>query len=102
MAVSACKELRRDMLEGPVDLPAPEGGFSAAIESAWGEARSRMEDPMLVSWYDSERQQWSPPVECCGEDEPAWLIYAKSRGADLAISVDSERYVFMFRDFGDE
>lgn len=87
-------------MDYPVDIDVSEGSdLSEAMAKAWEAARERMEDPMLVSWYDRDSNRWSPPVECGGKDEPAWLVYAKSRGADLAVSANREKFVFMFRDF---
>jgi hypothetical protein len=88
------------MLDDPVDVQI-EGDvvFAKAKERALAAARERMADPMLVSWYDRKAGRFSPPVTCCGDDEPAWLIYARSRGASLAVSVNREDYVFLFADF---
>jgi hypothetical protein len=88
------------MLRDPVDVELEAGsGFAEARERALAVARERMGDPMLVAWYDREARRFSPPVTCCGDDEPAWLIYARSRGANLAVSVNRESYVFLFADF---
>jgi hypothetical protein len=76
--------------------------FAGAKERALAVARERMRDPMLVAWYDRAMGRFSPPVTCCGEDEPAWLIYAWSRGANLTVSVNGESYVFLFADFEPE
>lgn len=70
--------------------------FDLAQSLAWAAARNLKRDPMLLAWYDRDGDRHSPPVECCGEDRPAWLIYAQARGADLAVTVNRERFVFMF------
>jgi hypothetical protein len=93
----------REMLEDPVDVEIDgEVLFAGAKERAVAVARARMRDPMLVAWYDRNAETYSPPVSCCGEDEPAWLIYARSRGANLTVSVNGESYVFLFADFDQE
>jgi hypothetical protein len=98
--MEACEDVSREMLDDPVDV-AVEGevAFAEAKERALAVARERMGDPMLVAWYDRSAGRFSPPVTCCGEDEPAWLIYARSRGANLTVSVNGESYVFLFADF---
>jgi hypothetical protein len=97
MSERSCEEPSRTMLRSPVDLTMPpEAGFDRAHDLAWQEARRRAAEPMLLSWWDGPRGRYSPPVSCCGEDEPAWLIYARSRGADLDVSINGEQYVFLF------
>ena len=51
---------------------------------------------MLLAWYDREAGAFSPQVTCCGDDKPAWLIYAESRGGDLVIDINQEAYVFVY------
>ena len=43
---------------------------------------------MLLAWYDRGAGTFSPRVTCCGDDKPAWLIYAESRGGDLIIDIN--------------
>lgn len=98
-----CVDVSRKMLDDPVDVEIDgEALFADAKERALAVARERMGDPMLVAWYDRGTGRFSPPVTCCGDDEPAWLIYARSRGANLAVSVNRESYVFLFADFEEE
>ena len=52
---------------------------------------------MLLAWYDRGAGTFSPQVTCCGDDKPAWLIYAESRGGDLVIDINEEAYVFVYR-----
>lgn len=52
---------------------------------------------MLLAWYEQEGGRFSPCVECCGEDEPAWVVYAKSRGGQLQVEVNKGEYIFIFR-----
>ena len=88
MTENSCPPLTREMLGDPVDIELEgELDFDRAQELAWQKARELKIEPMLLSWYDREAGRWSPPVECCGEDRPAWLIYAQSRGADLAVAM---------------
>jgi len=50
---------------------------------------------MVIAWYDPERNVHFPNVECCGEDEPAWYIYGKSRGGKLLIEVQGYEFFFI-------
>jgi hypothetical protein len=94
------ENVTRAMLRDPVDVVIEgEVEFAEAKQRALAVAGERMGDPMLVAWYDREAGRFSPPVTCCGDEEPAWLIYARSRGAKLAVSVNRESYVFLFADF---
>ncbi len=99
MAEMCCVKLDRKMLDGPVDLDLPGAALQEAMDKASAAARKKLEDPVLISWYDREANKWSPHMECCEKDEPVWLVYAKSRGATLAVSVNREEFVFMFGDF---
>ncbi len=49
---------------------------------------------MLIAWYDPERDIHYPNVDCCGDDEPAWYVYGKSRGGRLIVDVNG--YLLFF------
>ena len=51
---------------------------------------------MLIAWFDRTSGRFSPPVECCDEEKPAWLVYAETRGANIVIDVNREAYVFVY------
>jgi hypothetical protein len=77
---------------------APGLDFETALARAKQVAAARKEDPMLMAWYDEESGRFSPTVTCCGgEDEPAYVCYARSRGADLKVEAEGGKYVFYFR-----
>ena len=94
-----CMPLRREMLRDPIDIDVTDTPLDFARARAIAEARARQEaaDPMLLAWYDRGGGKFSPQVTCCGEDKPAWLIYAERRGGDLVIDINSEAYVFVYR-----
>jgi hypothetical protein len=71
--------------------------FECVKQKAVSKARAFASSPELLSWYDRKRQVYSPNDECCVEGEPNWLAYALARDADLAIDVNDEEYVFVFR-----
>ena len=94
-----CMLLSRKMLRDPIDIGVADVPLDFARARAIAEARARQEaaDPMLLAWYDRSTGKFSPQVTCCGDDKPAWLIYAESRGGDLVIDINGEAYVFVYR-----
>lgn len=86
-----------------VELHAHEGelSLSEAKRLADAAARDRVPDPMLLAWFSRKTGEHSPKVECCGEDKPAWLVYAESRGGNLTIRLNDGEYVFVYRVEGD-
>ena len=94
-----CILLTREMLKDPIDIGVAGEPLDFARARAMAEARARQEDPepMLLAWYDRGAGAFSPQVTCCGDDKPAWLIYAESRGGDLIIDINQEAYVFVYR-----
>ncbi len=93
-----CVVLRKDMLRNPVEVRLEEEGldFAKAKEAADREAGKRTGAPMLLAWYEGKTGRFSPQVTCCGEDKPAWLIYAESRGGSIVIDINDEAYVFVY------
>ena len=94
-----CIPLSREMLRDPIDIVVHDAPLNFARARAIAEARARQEaaDPMLLAWYDRGTGAFSPQVTCCGDDKPAWLIYAERRGGDLVIDINREAYVFVYR-----
>ncbi|SMC21025.1 hypothetical protein SAMN02746041_01096 [Desulfacinum hydrothermale DSM 13146] len=94
-----CTPLEENMLAHRVSLTHAGGDltFDLARQLADREASRRGRDPMLLAWYDRHSGRFSPNVECCDETKPAWLVYAESRGADLAVTVNGLDYVFVYR-----
>ena len=96
--MAGCMPLSREMLRDPIDIDVTDTPLDFARARAIAEARARQEaaDPMLLAWYDRGTGAFSPQVTCCGDDKPAWLIYAESRGGDLVIDINQEAYVFVY------
>jgi hypothetical protein len=97
--MTGCIPLSREMLRDPIDIDVTDAPLDFAQARGLAEARARQEaaDPMLLAWYDRGAGRFSPQVTCCGDDKPAWLIYAESRGGDLVIDINREAYVFVYR-----
>jgi hypothetical protein len=86
------------MLHNPIRLQvAGELAFPQARTLADRQALAVGTEPMLLAWYNGRTGEFSPRVTCCGEDRPAWLIYAESRGGNLVIDINDETYVFVYR-----
>ena len=70
--------------------------LNSAIELAKQAARERVEEPMMLAWYEPATGRFSPPVECCSHEKPGWVVYAQNRGGDLAVEVGQGDYYFIF------
>ena len=94
-----CIPLSREMLKDPIDVSVSLESLDFAQARAIADRRARQEEPepMLLAWYDRGAGAFSPQVTCCGDNKPAWLIYAESRGGDLIIDINHEAYVFVYR-----
>ena len=92
-----CKIPTREILRNPVLIyQAGPVDFGLAREIADRKAREMSADPMLLAWYDAKSGKFSPPVECCSETKPGWIVYAESRGGNLVIDINDEEYIFIY------
>jgi hypothetical protein len=89
------------MLKNPIRIQVDDESldFARAKQLADKEAKKVTADPMLLAWYNAKTGDFSPPVTCCGEDKPTWLIYAESRGGTICIDINEEEFVFVYRPF---
>jgi len=89
------------MLKNPIRIQVDNEAldFARAKQLADEAAKKVTADPMLLAWYNSKTGDFSPPVTCCGEDKPTWLIYAESRGGTICIDINEEEFVFVYRPF---
>jgi len=53
-------------------------------------------DPMLLSCYNRKTGEYFPKLECGTWDKPVWIIFAESRGADIAININDGQYIFLY------
>lgn len=77
----------------------PLHAFGQALALANSEAARRLAEPMLLSWYDRDRNFESPQhVSECHQASaiPGYVDYALHRGATLRIDVESGRFVFFY------
>jgi hypothetical protein len=99
--MNGCAAVTREVLTDPVMLRI-EGeplSFEEARSMADGKAQEFCPDPMLLAWYDRISARFSPPVECCSEKKPGWIVYAESRGGNVTIDINDETFVFIYRCF---
>jgi hypothetical protein len=94
-----CEIPTRAVLTNPILIYAPQPlDFGKARELADQKAKESSEDPMLLAWYDGKSGRFSPPVECCSEIKPGWIVYAESRGGSITIDINDEAYIFIYLD----
>ncbi len=98
-----CATFTKDMLPDPVDVRTDEKDldFAAAKLIADQKAGELAQNPMLLAWYDSKTGRFSPDVTCCSEEKPGWVVYAEGRGGNISISINNERYIFIYMDMPD-
>jgi hypothetical protein len=97
--VEKCEILTRKELTNPVMIYTGSTlDFGQAREVADQKARELGAEPMLLAWYEAKSGKFSPPVECCSEKKPGWIVYAESRGGTITIDINDEEYVFIYLD----
>jgi hypothetical protein len=75
--------------------------YLTAMELAKAEAISRLDEPMLLSWYDRDRDFEAPQhVSECHQNSatPGYVDYGLNHGAQLMIDIESGRFVYFYRD----
>jgi hypothetical protein len=75
--------------------------YREAMKLAAAEATARLDEPMLLSWYDRDRDFESPQhaSECHQNSAtPGYVDYGLHHGAQLFIDIESGRFVFFYRD----
>ena len=70
--------------------------FVQAKDIAKAKAKEIAEDPMLLSWYNGRNGEYFPKVECGVRDKPVWIVFAESRGADIAVNINDGEYIFLY------
>jgi hypothetical protein len=76
----------------------PVKNFQEAMDLARAEARKHMEEFMLMSWFDRDRNVESPPntTESAGDELTGYVYYGINHGAKLKVDVEQGRFVFFF------
>lgn len=73
--------------------------YAAAHALAEEKAQSELQQPMLVAWYDGQKQQEHPEVPECSH-KPGWLAYADGHGGVLRIDINDGEFSFVYADAG--
>jgi hypothetical protein len=79
----------------------PSRDYRQAMQLAQNEAADKLETPMLLSWYDRDRDFEAPQhVSECHQDSatPGYVDYALNHGASLMVDIEAGRFVFFYRD----
>lgn len=74
--------------------------YLEALRLAKAEANARLNDPMLLSWYDRDRDFEAPGhVSECHQDSavPGYVDYGIHHGATLMVNIEDGRFVFFYR-----
>ncbi len=77
---------------------APLKDYLEAMELAKEEALKHMDDFMLMSWYDLDRDFESPQHATESDDPavPGYVYYGLNHGATLKVDVKKGRFIFFF------
>lgn len=62
-------------------------------------AKIELQQPMLIAWYDGQKQQEHPEVPECSH-KPGWLAYADGHGGVLRIDINDGEFSFVYADAG--
>ena len=87
----------------PLDPDPPLADYRAAMVLADREARARLGDCMLLSWYDRDRDFESPQhsSEChLDSATPGYVDYGIHHGATLMLDIEGGRFVFFYLPLG--
>lgn len=70
--------------------------FESAKYIAKEKAKELTTDPMMLSWFSGKTGEFYPKTECGPMDKPPWIVFAESRGADIAININDGEYIFLY------
>lgn len=73
--------------------------YLEAMELAKEEAAQHLDDFMMMSWYDRDRDFESPQHATESDEDcavPGYVDYGISHGATLKIDIEKGRFVFFF------
>lgn len=84
----------------PLNLQPPVANYLEAMQLADAAAKARLNDYMLLSWFDRDRDFEAPPhaSECHQASAvPGYVDYGIHHGATLKVDVEDGRFVFFYR-----
>ena len=71
--------------------------FVSIKQLADDKAKEFTSQPMLLAWYNGKTGDFVPKAECGSGPKPGWIVYAETRGGDIVIDINEERYVFIYK-----
>ena len=74
----------------------PNLDLESATDRPKEKAQELSDDPMLLAWSCGKTGEYYPKTECGRTDKPAWIVFAESRGADMAININDGEYIFLY------
>ena len=84
----------------PLHPHVPLKDYIEAMQLAQAEAGARLNDSMLLSWYDRDRDFEAPQhASECHQDSavPGYVDYGIHHGATFMVDVENGRFVFFYR-----
>ena len=77
----------------------PDLDLASATDMAKEKAQELSDDPMLLAWSNGKTGVYYPTADCGSSNKPPWLVFAESRGADIAININDGEYIFLYLSF---
>jgi hypothetical protein len=77
----------------------PDLDLASATDIAREKAAELTDDPMLLAWSCGKTGEFYPTADCGSAGRPPWLVFAESRGADMAIDINDGEYIFLYLSF---
>ena len=80
-----------------ISVAEEEPDFNLARSRAEALAATRLNEPMLIAWFDGRRGEEHPHVPEC-QHQPGWLAYAEGHGGRVRVDINGDEYSFIFTD----
>ena len=97
MTVCSCSI--KEFLNNPIELKIDDKDldFASIKQLADNKAKEFASQTMLLAWYNGKTGDFVPKAECVSGPKPGWIVYAETRGGDIVIDINEERYVFIYK-----
>jgi hypothetical protein len=79
-----------------MEIPDKDLDYETAHDIARDKAKEVTSDPMLLAWYCGKTGEYYPKTECGPKGRPPWIIFAESRGADIAVNINDGEHIFLY------
>ena len=99
MYMAGCSCSIKECLSNPIELKIDgrDLDFVSIKQIADNKAKEFTTQPMLLAWYNGKTGDFVPKAECGSGPKPGWIVYAETRGGDIVIDINEERYVFIYK-----